>query len=437
MARPALPGRLSEDHLVRNALFLLISTGTMGIFGFVFWIIAAHLYSSTSIGRAATVISAVSVIAYMSDLGLASTLIRVLPTSEDADAEINTALILTTALALMIATGYVIVVPLLVPNVAFLRHDPLDAVGFVLLNGCASANLLTDSVFIARRHTGYNILADGAIQGVVKLGCLGGFVGLAAYGIFASSGIGGAVALVASLIFMVWRVDYHPKLRIDFAVFVRTLRFSLSSYVGNIFQLLPLLFLPIIVVNGEGTSKAAAFFIAFNLANLTYAVSFAMCASLFAEGSQGVMDTRALARRASKLLMPVTLGLAVIVAVTAHWILLIYGADYSRNATSSLLILVAALPIVALNNMAQILLKLRNRLSMVMIVNVASFIVILGLAELWSLRSIAWVALAWLLGNLVAALLAWGGWLFPRPQHAGPSYRGHFRKALPDDQRPH
>ena len=427
MTQTQLPSRLSQDHLTRNALFLLISTGTMGVFGFVFWVVAAHLYSSVSVGRASTVISATSVISYLSDLGLSSTLIRVLPTSQDSDAEINTALILTSALAVVIASVYLIVVPSLVPNVEFLRANALDAVGFVLLNACVAANLLTDSVFIAHRRTQFNILVDGLMQGTAKLACLGAFVGLTAYGIFVSNGIGGAVAVVASVAFMVWRVDYHPSLRIDFAVFLRTLRFSLSNYVGSIFLVLPLLFLPLIVVNGEGPHKAASFFIAFNLANLAYAVSFAMSGSLFAEGSQAIVDIRALGRRAYKLLAPVTLGLGVVVAVSAHWILLIYGSSYSRSGTPALLVLVAALPIVALNNIGQILLKLRGRLNAVISVNITYFVVMLGLAELWSTNGIAWIALAWLLGNLAAALLAWvgggrPGGVYGRAQHLRSAY---------------
>ena len=156
-----LPWRMSEDHLIRNALFLLLSSGTMGTFGFVFWLLAAHLYSSVSVGQAATVIAAMTVISYISDLGLNNTLIRYLPTSQDPDGEINTALVLTTALAMVVATCYVLIAPTLVPNIRFLRENPLTAVGFVLLNGCAAANLLTDSVFIANRRSQYNFGSSG------------------------------------------------------------------------------------------------------------------------------------------------------------------------------------------------------------------------------------------------------------------------------------
>lgn len=405
--------RVADDHLVRNALFLLLSSGSVGIFGFVFWLLAAHLYSSASVGRAATVISALSVIAFISDLGLGGTLIRILPTSRDPDAEINTALLLCGAFAMVVATCYLIVVPSLVPNLEFLRANIFKSVGFVLLNGCAAANLLTDSVFIANRKSQYNLLVDGAIQGVTKLACLGVFVSLTAYGIVASSGLGSAIAVIASLIFMGWRVNYHPKLRIDFAPFVRTLHFTVTNYVGGVFQLLPLLFLPIIVVHGQGVRHAAYFFIAFNLANLTYGVSFAMGGSLFAEGSQEAADIGALAGRAAKLLTPLIMGIALVVAAGSHWILLIYGGNYSHNATPAFLILIAALPIVSLNNIIQMLLKLRGRLNLVIIVNVVSSVIIIGTSTLWSSKSLSWIALAWLLGNLVAALLSLVGWLLP------------------------
>ena len=405
--------RLSNDHLVRNSLFLMLSTWTMGLFGFVFWLLAAHLCSSVSIGQATTVISAMSVIAYVSDLGLSQTLIRVLPTSRDANAEINTALVLSSGLAMLIAVGYLVVVPSITPNVEFLRAHLINAVAFVLLNGCAAANLLTDSVFIAHRRAYYNFLVDGVVQGVTKVVLLGGFLAFSAFGIFASTGLASGMAVVASLVFLVWRVGYHPSLRIDIAVFLRTLRFSLANYVGNVFQILPLLVLPVIVVSGDGPRRAAYFFIAFNLANLIYAVPFGMSSSMLAEGSHESADLGALARRAAKILLPLTVGIALVVVVAAHWALLVYGPSYSANATTPLIVLAAALPIVGLNNFGQILLKLRGQLTSLVLLNLASFVTIVALAEMWSSSGLTLIAVAWALGNLVAGVIAVASLLRP------------------------
>jgi hypothetical protein len=128
----------------------------------------------------------------------------------------------------------------------------LNAAAFVVLNGCAAANLLTDPVFIARRRAYYNFLVDGVVQGITKVVILGGFLAFSAFGIFVPTGLVSGVAVVASLIFLVWRAGYHPSLRMDIAVFLRTIRFSLANYVGNVFQLLPRLVLPVIIVNGDG-----------------------------------------------------------------------------------------------------------------------------------------------------------------------------------------
>ena len=291
--------RLSNDHLVRNSLFLMLSTWTMGLFGFVFWLLAAHLCSSVSIGQATTVISAMSVIAYVSDLGLSQTLIRVLPTSRDANAEINTALVLSSGLAMLIAVGYLVVVPSITPNVEFLRGHLINAVAFVLLNGCAAANLLTDSVFIAHRRAYYNFLVDGVVQGVTKVVLLGGFLAFSAFGIFVHRpgqrhGRGGQPGLPCLAGGLPSEPAHrHCRVPPDAAVFLgqlcrqRVPDPSVTGPAGN---------------SGERDRprRAAYFFIAFNLANLIYAVPFGMSSSMLAEGSHESADLGALARRAAR-----------------------------------------------------------------------------------------------------------------------------------------
>jgi O-antigen/teichoic acid export membrane protein len=108
-----------------------------------------------------------------------------------------------------------------------------------------------------------------------------------------------------------------------------------------------------------------------------------------------------------------TVGIAIIVVVAAHWALLVYGASYSANATAPLIVLAAALPIVGLNNFGQTLLKLRGQLTSLVVLNVASFVTIVVLAELWSSAGLTLVAVAWAIGNLVAGLIAVASLLRP------------------------
>src|ERR1035441_187109 len=170
----AMPGRsryrrLWTDHLVRNSLYLILSSGLQAALGFAFWIITARLFSTADVGRASSLISATTVIAYLALLGLNSTLVRHLPTAPDRDALITAGLLLVAGCGAGIGLLYVLLIPVLAPRLAFVQHQPALAAGFVLLTAAAAVNLITDSVFVASRKAGYNTLADGGIGGVTKV----------------------------------------------------------------------------------------------------------------------------------------------------------------------------------------------------------------------------------------------------------------------------
>jgi len=69
-----LPGklrnRLAADHLVRNSLYLVLSSGLQAALGFAFWIVTARLFSLSDVGRASALISAAILMAYLALLGL-------------------------------------------------------------------------------------------------------------------------------------------------------------------------------------------------------------------------------------------------------------------------------------------------------------------------------------------------------------------------------
>ena len=62
-----------------NAYYLILAYAATEGAGFVFWIIAARLYSSTETGLGATAISATMLLATFSTMGLPHALVRFLP----------------------------------------------------------------------------------------------------------------------------------------------------------------------------------------------------------------------------------------------------------------------------------------------------------------------------------------------------------------------
>ena len=90
MAQPSvpirrLPGylhRVRSDSLVRNSLYLMASTVVTAGLGYVFWVLAAHAFTSQEVGIGSAVISLCSTAALLTYLGSSAMLIERLPASE-------------------------------------------------------------------------------------------------------------------------------------------------------------------------------------------------------------------------------------------------------------------------------------------------------------------------------------------------------------------
>ena len=394
--------RMKSDHLLYNSFYLALTTAAMGVFGFLFWLLNARLFSATQIGEATLLISATSLISWLSLLGFNNTFIRFLPTATDTDGQINTGLLLCCGAAIVLGTGYVLLLPVIAPKLTFIRDSPWYAIGFVVLTACSAVNLLTDSVFIARREARYNFLVDGILQSGTKLSLPLLLVGLGTFGIFASAGIAAGLAVVASLILMKRALGYHPSWRLKLGTLRTAVGFGAASYVSNLLNLLPLLVLPVIVLDALGAAAAGYYFIAFQMANLLYAVSYAVTESLLAEGSHAHTDLRHLSRRSARVLLVLVPPGALLLAVSSHWLLLLFGGGYSRHAAVTLGVLGLSALAVAVNVWASAMLKVTRQLHAMVVANVVYAGVIIGTAALLAPHGLMWVALAWLFGNLAA-----------------------------------
>ena len=97
-----------KDSLYSNSLFLMISTGVMSVFGFVFWIICARLFTAEEVGLATTIISVMGLITSFSLLGLGTGLIRYLPNSERKNDKINTCFTLVGVVSVIVTTIFIL-----------------------------------------------------------------------------------------------------------------------------------------------------------------------------------------------------------------------------------------------------------------------------------------------------------------------------------------
>jgi O-antigen/teichoic acid export membrane protein len=396
--------RLRADDLLRNSFYLLLATATMSALGFVFWLLAARLYTAVQIGGATSLLSSLSLISYLGLFGLNTTAVRFLPSSRDPNRDINAGIAVVGTAGLLFGAGFVLLLPVIAPDLGWLRHSPAMAVAFCAMAALSTVNLFTDSVFIAARAAKYNVLIDGVLQGGVKVLLPVFLVPLGAFGLVSASGIAAGLAVVASLAGMARVVGYRPRLMADWQAVRATANFSAASYAASVFNLVPVVVLPLVVLNLFGAASAGYYFMAFQIANLLNAVAYAICQSLLAEGSYDGVDLRRLVARSVRILGGAMVPAVAVLAVAARPLLRVFGPEYSAHAGATLSVLAVGALGVSAYCWVGTLLKFTRQLRAMIAMNVVYATVIVGLAVMMSHQGLVGIAVAWSVGNTAAAV---------------------------------
>lgn len=397
---------LYQDTLLQNSIYLMLSTGTISVLGFVFWMICSRLFTPDEIGLATSLISAMSLISYMSLLGFNSTFIRILPTSTNRNNIINTGLILSIIASVFISILYLEAIDLIAPKLKIILSTNWREIGFVILVTLATTNLLTDSIFVAFRGAKYNLLINGFIQGIIKLLLPLILVFLGSYGIFLASGAAASVAMVASIIFLVLKFEYKPELTINIQTLKNVFHYSFINYIASAFNIIPTLILPLIVLNHLGAASAGYYYISFTVANLLYAVVYSVSSSLFAEGSYGEIPLKKLIKKSILIISVLIIPASFILAILGPYIIGLLGKSYSNSTIDLIRIFAIASPAVMAYTLGNVILRVTHRVYSIIFVNFVYVISISGFALLWADKGLVWIGMAWLIGNFFAAVFA-------------------------------
>jgi O-antigen/teichoic acid export membrane protein len=413
----ALTRSLREDHMMRNSLYLVLNSGLQAGFGFSFWIIAAHLFSTADVGKASALISAMTVIAYLALLGLNNGFGRFLPTARNRDSLISSGLVMVAICGGMIGLAYAYLTPFIAPRLAFIAQNPALAIGFGLVTAAAAINILTDSVFVAGRRAGYTAFLDGIVAGAGKIILAVALAGTSVYGLFLATATGTALAALSSLGFIY--TVMHTRLRLErpLATLKPLLRFSSANYIGNVLNMLPTLVVPVIALDRLGPSSAAYYFVVFQVVSILYAAALALEQTFLAEGSRANANMRRLRRRSLRILVTIFLPAAAGMFAIGHWLLLAFGRGYYHYGWRSfLLLVVAAGPITAIYWCLTVL-RLAGKLRSIITVNATYAASVCALAWFGSAYGLTALSAAWPIGALIAAVVATVS--IPRARYSG------------------
>ena len=393
---------LFSESLFRNSVYLMLTTGTMALFGFVFWLLVAHLYRPAQLGIASILISSMNFITHFSLLGLNSTFLRFLPKSKNRNEQIDTGLIIVAIGAVVAAGLFAFFAPHFAPRLNILHQNVLYTLGFVLLCLGASLNLITDSIFIAYRSAGYNLVIDGFIASSIQLALPILLIGLGAYGIYVAQGSAALVAMIVSIAVLVRKFSYQPSFNINLSILRGIKRYSSASYVASLLAVLPTIILPIIILNKLGAAPAGYYYLAYMMANLLFAIAYAVAQSLFTEGSYGERRLRLLIKRGAIFLAVLMIPASLLLAGLGPFVLDIFGKTYGEHSRQVIMVLAAVGPFVAANALGNVVLSIQKQLKALVCVNLVYAVATCAFALLYAQRGLAWVAGAWLVGYVVS-----------------------------------
>jgi len=341
-----------KDPLYKNSMFLMLSTFVGSALGFVYWIVAARLYSVEAVGIATALISAMNLIAALSKLGFDIGLVKFLPNGDRKIDMINSCLTITFVSSIVFSTIFVLGTEVWSPALGFLKKNAALFALFVVFVTVTAMIQTQYNVFVAFRKAEFSF-AQNTTWFVLKLIFIVFLTSFGAFGIFISWGAAVFFGLLLSLFFLTPKVcsGYLPIPSVEKRIVRNMFYFSFGNYIASIFSIAPQMLLPLLIVNVLGAEMTAYFFIAWSISNILFIISNAVSMSLFAEGSYNQNKLRKDTIKAIKftflLLIPAIIG----VVLFSDKLLLLFGKAYSENAVDLLRILAVSSILVAVNTL--------------------------------------------------------------------------------------
>ena len=413
--------RLSNDSLLRNSIYIMSSTFATAMIGYLYWIVAAHIYSTHDVGLASVLIAVMTLASMFANLGIGPTLVQTLPRRESGYAyslTLNAGLATGTLASLLVGTIMIVALPSFSQQFAIVEHHAAYAIAFVAGVALWTISTLLDQAFVAERAAGKMLVRNVAFA-VLKLLLLVLLVQMGALGIFSSSVLALALAVMGAGLLLV------PRLGRAYCLAIRGIwgqvRSLLSSFVGHHFislgYTIPTYLLPVFVAARLSLTDTAYFYTTWLLGSLLFMVSPAVAASLFAEGSH-TADGVLRKARASAVIIGMLLGpIMLVFFLGGYYILSLFGPGYARHGLLLLTILTVSAVPDAITNIYVSVLRVQKRLRWAALFNLGMGTLVLALAWiLLPILGIAGVGFAWLIAQVTGSLVvgAHGIWAYFR-----------------------
>ncbi len=390
-----------KDPLYRNSFYILLTLITGAIFGFFFWIIAAKIYPQEDVGINTALISAVSLIAILSFMGLDQSIIRFFPDGNRLKILVTSSIIIALS-TLFFGLIFVSGINIWSPQLAVVKDNLLifflSLLAFSLTTPFANA-------FIALRKSNYYFYQNLLMGSRVFLLFLPLF---GKFGIFISFGISSIIALIFSIYFMSKFKDQRTKIKeffkIDRNFINESFHFSAGNYIFVLLITIPGYLLPIIVLNVLGSVQTAYYYIAYTIASILFMIPTAFSVSLFVEGSHGE-SIRNNTLKSFIATFSILTPLAIILFVFGGYLLGLLGQSYV-NGFPLLQAMVISSFFYAICMIYFSIIRIQKSVKDLILISFVTFTLLIGLSyQLMIQFGILGVGYAWIISYFIGSLI--------------------------------
>ncbi len=408
-----LLGAIRSDSLIRNSVAIMAVTVVTSVLGFVFWLVAARRFNADQVGISAALVSTMTLVSLLSNLGINTALVQMLPRREPGaqwSATLNAGVLLGSASGFLAGLAAVFLLPLFSSN-----FDLLSRPGYlaIFVGGVIATTVtnLIDYACIAERRAEKTLIRN-TVFSVVKIPVLlvPFVVAMGTFGIFVSWVIATAVTVGVGATMI-------PRLGRGYRLLAPGLREQLGTlrtYIAghhsiNIGNFAPWWLLPLFVTIQVSSAAAAYFYATWRICGLLFLISPSVASALTAEGAHSPRELLTIAARSQRTIMAMLIPACVLMAAAGHWILAAFGSEYASEGLPLLLLFtVAALPDSVMDVWVAVL-RVEGRLRFGSALQLGTAAVALALS--WVLLpplGLTGAGVAWLASRLLGlAIVAW------------------------------
>ncbi len=404
-----------REPLFRNGHALVLSSVVTAVVGMGFWVIAAHSYAPSVVGRNSVALSTMTFLASLAQLNLAGALARFIPAAgRHARRLVVAAYAVAIVASLAVAVGFVLLAPHLVPSLAFLGRHRLLALTWVLATGVWSLFVLEDGALTGLRRTPW-VPVENAGFSLLKMGLVAPFaLVFGGVGIFAAWFVAMVVTVLPTNLYLFGRALRPSHLapsprKLPVGEIVRYVPYD---YLAMLAWNGAIGLVPILLIRRAGPEASADYALAWVIGYALYLVSVNLGLSLIVESAVDQSELDGTARRVMAHLFALLAPVVAVVVATAPEILRLFGPSYAAAATGTLrLIALSAIPFIVTAT-ATSALRARRQVRRVLVLDAGLCVLAVGFT--WLLLPHLGVlapGLAWLFAQCIVAagLLAFGG----------------------------